>query len=260
MIDPSKITSSTVLGRVLRLPLFLVPRRAVMRVRSGPNKGARWRAGSSVHGCWIGTYEAAKTRVVLGFVRAGMTAWDVGANAGYYTLLFSTAVGAAGRVVSFEPFPENLLNLLDHVRWNSAHNTAVVGAALGDRTGLIGFRPGPSNSQGQISSETSTLMVPVVEIDRCIADFGLPAPDVVKMDIEGAEGMALAGAGTLLRNRRSTWFISLHGKQACSETEAILRDFGYSLFRLDGRLISERLTKNDDDIVATTRNGLGGAT
>ena len=44
------------LGRILRFPLKAVPRRMVIPILSGPNRGLRWIAGSSIHGCWIGWY------------------------------------------------------------------------------------------------------------------------------------------------------------------------------------------------------------
>jgi hypothetical protein len=100
-------------------------------------------------------------------------------------------------------------------------------------------------------------MVPVVTIDSCLLEGGLPTPELVKMDIEGAEGPALRGASSLLKNQRSMWFISLHGEQAARETEQVLRDSGYRLFHLDGRVITERLTKDNDEIVATTATGFG---
>jgi FkbM family methyltransferase len=187
----------------------------------------------------------------------GATAWDVGANAGYYTVMLSRAVGPSGRVVSFEPFPENLRNLTDHVTWNAGHNTTVVASAVGEQAGLASFQRGASNSMGKVGSGPSSLMVPVITIDQCIHEFGLPSPTFVKMDIEGAEGSALRGAKVLLKNQRSTWFISLHGERAARETEQVLRDSGYHLFHLDGRIISERLTKEDDEIVATTAAGFG---
>jgi hypothetical protein len=76
-----------------------------MDVKLGPIRGMRWRIGSSVHSCWLGSYEAAKFAVVARAVRPGMTVFDIGANAGYYTLLFSRLVGQRGNVVAVDPLP-----------------------------------------------------------------------------------------------------------------------------------------------------------
>jgi FkbM family methyltransferase len=256
MIDPNRLTSKTRLGRLVRLPLALIPPRAVVRVRGGPNEGLRWRVGSSVHGCWLGTYERDKAAILHRFLAEGMSVWDVGANAGYYTLMFSRAVGPTGEVVAIEPFPANLSNLIDHVAWNAVGNTTVVAAAVGSRAGLAGFEPGPSNSMGQTKVERCPLMVPLLELDRLHEELGFRRPQVVKMDIEGAEVAALSAARSLLRNQAVAWFISLHGEEATRGTERILRDSGYSLFQVDGTpLVKSLADAGVDEIVATTREG-----
>lgn len=108
----------TLRGRLLRLPLRLLPRGMVVSVRSGINHGLHWIIGSSTHGCWLGTYETHKQDAVRRLARPGMTIFDVGANAGFYTMAFSRLVGAKGRVYAFEPFAENVANLLKHVAIN----------------------------------------------------------------------------------------------------------------------------------------------
>ncbi len=93
MINFSGISNSKLAGRAMRLPLQLIPDSAVVRILQGPLRGKRWIAGSSNHGCWLGSYEAAKQRKIIEFVRPGMVCWDVGANVGFYTLLFAELVG-----------------------------------------------------------------------------------------------------------------------------------------------------------------------
>lgn len=93
MINFSGISDSKFVGRALRLSLRLVPEQAKVRILQGALQGKRWIAGSSNHGCWLGSYEAAKQRKMTGLVRPGMVCWDVGANVGFYTLLFAELVG-----------------------------------------------------------------------------------------------------------------------------------------------------------------------
>ena len=62
MINVSVISDRRFFGRTLRLPLRLVPKSAVVPILQGPLRGKRWIAGSSTHGCWLGTYELAKVR------------------------------------------------------------------------------------------------------------------------------------------------------------------------------------------------------
>ena len=97
------LSPESALGALVRLPLRLIPPSHVITVKDGLNKGARWIVGSSIHGCWLGTYESEKQNVVSKLVRPGMVVWDVGANAGFYTLAFARLVGNTGRVYAFEP-------------------------------------------------------------------------------------------------------------------------------------------------------------
>jgi len=245
-----RYTATTLVGRALRLPLALIPRSAVLRVLGGPNKGLRWRAGAFVHGCWLGTYEADKAARVAAAVRPGMTVFDVGANAGYYTLLFSRLVGPSGAVVAFEPLPENAASLLEHVTWNGLGNVRLLSAAVAQGPGLTGFQVAASNAMGHLAGEAALLQVSTVGLDDLIARGLVPRPDLVKMDIEGAEGQALAGATALLAERRTIWFIALHGREARQACGQRLRAAGYAITSLAGEAIPDLSTWAGDEIVA----------
>jgi hypothetical protein len=95
MLNPSAISNCTLLGKVLRLPLRLLPKGMVVPILTGPAKGQKWIVGSSNHGCWLGTYELEKQAVLERFVKPGMTVYDIGAQAGFYSLFFSRLVGGA---------------------------------------------------------------------------------------------------------------------------------------------------------------------
>ncbi|MCL6545620.1 MAG: FkbM family methyltransferase [Bryobacteraceae bacterium] len=149
MINFSGISCSSLLGRALRWPLRLIPDGAVVRVVQGPLRGKRWIAGSSNHGCWLGSYEAAKQGRMIEFVRPGMVCWDVGAHVGFYTLLFAELVGPGGRVFAFEPFPRNVDLLRRHVEMNGYGNVRIFPCALGAVDGEVGFDPAPDASMGR---------------------------------------------------------------------------------------------------------------
>lgn len=251
LIDPYTLTSRSWLGRFVRLPLRLVPSFARLRVLSGPIRGARWRAGSSVAGCWVGTYEGSKARVLARAVSAGMTVWDVGANAGYYTILFSRLVGREGRVLAFEPFAENVRNLLDHVTWNGAANVQLLQAAVADRTGMAGFQIAPeSNRMGRLSPSNRSYLIPTISFDQCVETEGLPPPDLVKLDVEGGEVAALRGAVGLLRAGRTRWYVSTHGAEELRGSVRLLREHGHRVSDLAGTPLPDDVsTFGGDEIV-----------
>src|SRR5689334_1113570 len=103
MINFSTLSRQGILGRAARLPLRLIPSGARMPVLQGPLKGMRWTAGAHTHGCWLGSYELSKQQLFARTLKPGGVLYDIGANAGFYTLLGSRLLGPEGRVYAFEP-------------------------------------------------------------------------------------------------------------------------------------------------------------
>ncbi len=228
------INSNTFLGKLLRLPLRLLPGRMVVPVLRGINKGYRWRVGSNIHGCWLGTYESDKQQLMSQLVKPGMVAYDIGANAGFYTLALARLVGNGGAVFAFEPYAENAANILEHLRLNSCGNATLYQVAVSDQHGFSAFHVShQSNSAGYLGGG-GMYWVPTVAIDTLIEIFGLSVPAIVKMDVEGAEVTVLQGARRLLGMRKTIWVIALHGADQRRESGRILTNHGYRTYRLDG--------------------------
>lgn len=232
-------------GRLLRLPLRLLPERAVMPVLSGINRGCRWRVGSSIHRCWLGYYESDKQRLLAALAKPGMVAYDVGANAGFYTLALSHLVGPGGRVHAFEPLPENAANVRDHLQLNACGNVVLHQVAVSDRDGHASFHVAASNAMGHLADD-GTCRVPTARIDTLIGAGDLPQPDIVKMDVEGAESRVLEGARQLLAQGRTIWLIALHGQEQREQVARILTETGHRLLRLDGSVIDDGRVDTDE--------------
>ena len=111
----SKISNRTFYGKILRLPLKLIPKRMVVPIVRGPLRGKRWIVGASTHGCWLGSYEYQKQSIFKKTVKSGYVVYDIGAHVGFYTLLSSVLVGTQGKVIAFEPVQRNLEYLKKHV-------------------------------------------------------------------------------------------------------------------------------------------------
>src|SRR4029077_13428300 len=127
--------------------------------------------------------------------------------------------------------PRNLAYLRRHIEMNQLGNVTVIDAAVSDITGIAYFAE-CGHAMGRIGQ--GPLKVRTVGIDDLIAR-GLDAPDVIKVDIEGGESVALAGMKELLRTRRPTIFLSTHGEQLNIECFATLRSFRYSISPIDGK-------------------------
>ena len=215
-------------GRLARLPLRLVPRGSVVRIRSGELRGFRWITGAATHGCWVGTYERPVQQLFRRFIRPGAVVLDAGANTGFYTLLASKLAGPHGRVFAFEPLPRNLHYLRRHLELNGVGNVTVVPMALRGSSGTARFRTAAHASMGALAGD-GDLEVPAASLDDLLASGRITMPDFIKMDIEGAESDALGGASRILAARSATIVLSAHGWRQHEQCSAILRDAGYDL-------------------------------
>ena len=117
-INWSRISSKSLLGKIIRFPLGLLPANTQMPIMQGRLKGKKWIVGSSVHGCWLGSYEFDKQLLFERTITQGSIVFDLGGNVGFYTLLASELVGPDGKVFVFEPVPRNLYYLKEHLRLN----------------------------------------------------------------------------------------------------------------------------------------------
>lgn len=249
----STISKHSVLGRVLRWPLKLIPGTSVFRIRRGPGKGMKWIVGSYNHGCWLGTWEFRKQQVLERFLRPGMTVYDIGAHAGFYTLIFSRLVGP-GQVVAFEPFGPNVRYLLEHVRLNGLSNVRIVQAALADKAGLEGFSSDRHASENSLTGGTTApLLVPTLTLDEAVGTHGFPPPDLLKMDVEGAESRILEGARRTIDRHRPAIFIALHGAAQGLACRKLLRELGYAAYELSGERLSE--SSPSEEIYALPSDG-----
>src|SRR5262245_36111858 len=102
------LQSHTLLGRLVRTPLRLVPQLKPLRILTGPLAGKRWLSTSGTHGCWLGTYEMDLQRLIVSSLKPGDVFYDVGANVGFFSLLAASLVGSRGTVIAFEPLPRNI--------------------------------------------------------------------------------------------------------------------------------------------------------
>ncbi len=171
------------------------------------------------------------------FLQPGMTAIDVGANAGVYT--FSAARRGA-RVLAIEPFP-GCVDLLHQTKAaNGFHQVEIVAAAASDRPGTLSLVVGTASELNEVQTDESpptndqtTLEVPAIALDDLVARFALPQVHILKLDAEGHELAVLTGAqGLLQRFRPVILYENLAGSKGSNLPVAqFLRDRNYRLFR-----------------------------
>jgi len=218
----------TLLAKILRLPLSLIPPETEVRILRGPLRGKKWIAGAGPNACWAGTYEVARVSAFANAIVQGAVVYDVGAHVGIYSLLASSRVGPSGRVYAFEPQARNLRYLRLHVTLNNLRNCFIVEEAVCNREGTLPFSAAAWEfSMGRLSPD-GEILVPSTTLDSCIyGERGFSPPDIVKIDVEGAEFEVLEGASRALTEFHPTIFLEIHGTQLHVDCHAFLQAKGY---------------------------------
>lgn len=133
--------------------------------------------------------------------------WDIGANSGTYTVPLSRL---CARVLAFEPVPHNLDIVRLATRIARADNVEIRALAISDRNGSATMSVPPEGFYGgyylAALDEAGTVPVTTATIDALI-EGGLPAPDFIKCDVEGAERLVIAGARALIAGRHPVWLL-----------------------------------------------------
>jgi FkbM family methyltransferase len=252
--DWSSIGQGSVLGRLLPAPLATIPKRAVVPILSGPNRGLLWRVGAAAHGCWLGSYELEKQRTLWRVRQPGATVLKRGANVGFCTLLLSRAVGPTGQVIAIEPDRRNVAWLRLHMRLNRVPNVHVVAGAVASERGSVTFSPGPTRTTGRVVADGAGRPVNAYRLDDLVFGGGMPVPAIVKMDIEGGEAEALAGSAGLLAARATTWFVAVHSREQAEACTDMFRRHDYRLTFLNGADVPLEQVSTLSEVVAIPRS------
>jgi len=190
---------------------------------------------------WLGTYEPELQAALRELVRPGMVAYDVGANIGYISLMLSRLVGESGQVFAFEALPDNVGRLRTNLDLNSVGGrVTVIPGAVVDQAGTVSFLVGPSGGMGKASGSagrqdvaySQTIDVVGLSLDEFVYGQGNPPPQLIKIDIEGGEVLALPGMARLLNDFHPLILMELHGPQAARVAWKLLQSAGYRICQM----------------------------
>jgi FkbM family methyltransferase len=177
--------------------------------------------------------------------KQGDTIVDVGAGTGWETLFFSRSVGASGRVISIEAHPGVFRCLSRMCAENRLDNVTLIQAAVADRDDEVQISDSLEYEKNSIMGETSGVSVSCATLDSVFQSLGLKQVDFLKMNIEGAERLALPGMGAMLPRT----------KNICISCHDFLADEGGSdMFRTKAEIIAF-LKQNGFDISLRESDG-----
>ena len=224
--------------------LRLIPKDTVVPVLMGKLKG---KSGCSAPGFrpsgWV-IYEYEKQVLFSRIIREGTVVYDIGAHAGFHTLLASSLVGPKGKVFSFEPSARNIEYLRRHLKINRCDNVAVLEAAVAEGEGSAFLEEGQEYAVGLVGRlcAQGSLKVKTVSLDSLVLSGKIPPPQYMKIDVEGAELRVLRGARKTLDTYSPVIFLSTHGFDVHNQCRDFLIALNYSLEPMGGiRDIASRM-------------------
>lgn len=237
----------------------VVNTREGFRMRVTPRDYESW----SIY--FYGEYDQSLTAVLKAYVREGATCWDVGAEGGWFALLFARIVGPAGHVDAFEAYPPNFARLQANVALNGFSWVRPHHVAVGDFGGRSWFVPPSDEVTGGVAylrhcagvghlaagPRPGAIQVDVVTLDEH-AEATRPASlGLIKLDIEGAEAAALRGARATIERFRPVLAVEYNRGTArragtsLEELDELVAGLGYERYVFRGGLRKLRLAEWD---------------
>lgn len=215
---------------------FFSGREFLHEINAGPAKGLIYPISLPLDkAIWTGAYETDLAEAVAAAVCKGDVCFDIGAYRGFFSGVF--ALAGAGQVVAFEPFPENCTQLQRLSAANPRLPLSFEHVAVGGEEGVVQFHVMPDSSMGKLASSSfqadvpsaAVLKVPLKTIDGLIGEGKYPAPQVIKIDVEGAEVEVLQGGKKTLETHKPILFIEAHSESLKAECTELLTSFGYNV-------------------------------
>ncbi|WP_414623421.1 FkbM family methyltransferase [Calothrix sp. CCY 0018] len=189
---------------------------------------------------YCGIYDYHEMNFVLRYLREEDSFLDIGANIGIYTLLAASKI-KSGSIFSFEALPTNYRRLEENINLNNLTQVKPYSIAIADSVGSVTISNNTkSDSTAFITTNTTnttaeSLQIASSTLDTELQNENLNHLTLAKMDIEGAEILALKGAKYLLQQQRPhVWILELlngvnHGYRK-QDIVNLLQDYGYGLY------------------------------
>jgi FkbM family methyltransferase len=204
-------------GTTVRVILTPALARHRYTIRRGPARGLRREGGFDFLPERLRP-SSPEERFLLELPLEGRTVYDVGAWEGTTALALARRVGPSGSVLAFEPNPAAAAKLRTNLALNGVTNVSLLDVAVGDSTREVDLSfQRNATGRAHILSEPRPksrvhVRVPMATLDELREQRGLPPPDLIKIDVEGAETEVLRGARRTIVAHRPDLLLELHGR------------------------------------------------
>jgi FkbM family methyltransferase len=212
-------------------------------VDAGPAKGLRCEIKLPLDkALWIGTYEEDFAWALAGQVQSGAICYDIGGYRGYMSGIM--ALAGASAVFVFEPLPANQQALRRLCELNPDLPIKILPVAAGASDGDATFNVMSELSMGKLAhssfvqdtSAVEEIRVTLSKIDTLVHSKAIAPPDIIKIDVEGAELDVLKGARITLQEVSPLVFLEVHSSELEASCQEFLKGLGYRVGRVSKAL------------------------
>jgi FkbM family methyltransferase len=207
---------------------------------NGIGAGLKFDATGGYAGYVLGTTEPDEQEELAKHLKSGHVFYDLGANIGFYATIAARIVGKSGRVYAFEPFPTSVAAIQKNAALNNFTNVEVFSVAVGDKAGETTFFLAENSAKHSLlevkDGQGKGIPVQIVALDTYIAEKGLRPPDVMMIDIEGAEILAMNGMIETIAKHKPIILCEVHWlvDEVEEFIKRVLDPLGYSCTNLSG--------------------------
>jgi FkbM family methyltransferase len=214
-----------------------------LRIQSGPLKGKKWIATSGKKFI-TGKFETYKSEAFLKEFVPGSIFYDIGAHIGYFSAIACSINKGKGHVYAFEPRPDNAKFFRKHMKVNQFEGFTLTQAAVSANEGEVKFNANTGTATGHISP-MGNITVKMISIDQQFESGKLPAPNFIKIDVEGGEIEVLKGCMKVIATCKPKLLVATHSP---STHEFVLNFLNANAYRFD--VLNQDGIKGDTEIMA----------
>jgi FkbM family methyltransferase len=211
----------------------------VHTINAGPAGGLRFEVTlPEDKAIWAGIFEPEFSQALRDATHKGDVCYDIGGYRGYMSGVL--ALAGASQVVVFEPLPENIVRLKRLLELNPQLPIRIEQLAIGGSDGGTHFKVMSDQSMGKLVSSSfqqsrdfeRDVVVQIARLDTFVFEGKAPAPDLIKIDVEGTEAEVIEGAQRTLTKYQPKILLEAHSEALAVLCRRRLEEFGYQLREL----------------------------
>ena len=176
-----------------------------------------------------GEIDPAITALIKKNVHKGMTVFDLGANFGWFSLIFSKLVGPSGHVYTFEADPTLIKTINENVKLNKLDNVTVIPKAISNKSGISEFSLDETyDTRNQLDAKSpkgKVIKIETISLDEFCNENGIKQVDFIKMDVEGSEPKAIKGMKKIILSNPNLKIVTEFNQYAIKSVDSSPQEF-----------------------------------